>query len=81
MRKWSQQDLNQIQNILIALRKAKYEVQGEEILAFGQAVRWISMLHDEVSKELKPVMPSMTDVVAKATTVKQLPAPKNKKKK
>lgn len=79
MRKWSQQDLNQIQNILIALRKAKYEVQGEEILAFGQAVRWISMLHDEVKVSLQS---SKTEVIAKMTSP-PAPAPvkKGKKKK
>lgn len=54
MKKWSQQDLNQVRNIIVALKKAKYEVQGEEILAFGQAVRWISMLHDEIYAFLKP---------------------------
>lgn len=81
MRKWSQADLNQIQNILIALRKAKYEVQGEEILAFGQAVRWISMLHEEVSKDLKPALPSKTEVVAKLTEKKEEPKGKSKKKK
>lgn len=80
MKKWSQQDLNQIQNILIALRKAKYEVQGDEILAFGQAVRWISMLHDEVKNELNK-LPSKTELVAKATSVPQVPEKKNKKKK
>lgn len=77
MRKFNQQDLNQIKNILIALRKAKYEVQGEEILAFGQAVRWISGFHDEVEKELK-APPSVVETVAKATT---LPVEPSKQKK
>ncbi len=54
MRKWSQQDLNQIKNILVALNRADFKVQGQELLAFGQAVRWISVLHDEVVNSLKP---------------------------
>jgi hypothetical protein len=78
MKKWSQQDLNQIQNILIALRKAKYEVQGDEILAFGQAVHWISSLHSEVKNSLQ-TLPSKVEMVAKATEAK--PQEKKPKKK
>lgn len=78
MKKWLQQDLNQIRNILVALKKAKYEVQGEEILAFGQAVRWISMLHDEVANSLKP-LPSAGLVANPAQIKKEKPAKKGRK--
>lgn len=81
MKKWTQQDLNQIKNILIALKKAKYEVHGEEILAFGQAVRWISMLYNEVEEDLKPKLPSKTEVIAKLTDTPKSKQKSNKKKK
>lgn len=75
MKKWTQSDLNQAHNILVALKKAKYEVQGEEILAFGQAVRWISMLHDEIEASLKP---NPVEILAKTQT--KIKESKKKKK-
>ena len=74
MKKWNKSDLIQAGNILVALKKAKYEVQGEEILAFGQAVRWISILHDEIANDLKP---NPVEVLAK----NQSPVKEAKKKK
>lgn len=68
MEKWSQQDLAQIKNILVALNRAEYKLQGEEILAFGQAVRWISSLHDKVTQSLKPTPISPLNTIAKLTT-------------
>lgn len=82
MRKWSQQDINQIKNLLVALNRAEYKVQGQELLAFGQAVRWLSMLHEEANNALKPVLPSKTELIAKATEKKEdLKQPKKSKKK
>jgi hypothetical protein len=85
MRNWSQQDLNQIKNLLVALNRAEYKVQGQELLAFGQAVRWLSMIHDEATQALKPVLPSKTEAIAKLTeqpvkldSKKQVKKPKKK---
>lgn len=79
MRKLNQADLNQIKNLLVALNRAEYKAQGQELLAFGQAVRWLSLFHDEVNKEInEPV--SKTEVVAKLTEKKDQSKIKNKKK-
>ena len=80
MRKLTQQDLNQIKNLLVALNRAEYKAQGQELLAFGQAVRWLSMFHDEVTKDLSQ-LPSKTEVISKLTEKKEPVKSKSKKKK
>lgn len=49
-------DLHKIVNVMAALKKGKYEVEGEEILAFAQSFAWLSQLADKIKVEIeKPI--------------------------
>jgi len=54
--KWTPYDKNQVTNLVIALKKAKFEMTGMEIVAFADVFKWVSSLHDHIEQEalLKP---------------------------
>ena len=87
--KWTQYYKNQAVNLIVALKKAKFEMTGMEVVAFADVFRWVSGLHDYIEKELAPKPPievmntSVTPPVPEVT-VAPLPAEepvKNKSKK
>lgn len=49
---------------LTALRRGKYELQGDEVLAFSQAFNWLTELHDRVklALEVPPPAPAVAAV-------------------
>lgn len=55
--KWTQYDKNQAVNLIVALKKAKFEMTGMEVVAFADVFRWVSGLHDYIEKELAPKPP------------------------
>lgn len=50
--KWTSYDKSQVSNLIIALKKGKFEMSGMEILAFSDVFRWLSSLSDHIDKEL-----------------------------
>lgn len=49
---FSKQDLGQLENVMRALRSGTYTMQGIEILAFSDCMKWVSKLHKDMSDEL-----------------------------
>lgn len=47
-------DLIRATVVLTALRRGKYDMQGDEVLAFAQAFTWLTELHDRVKLSLEP---------------------------
>lgn len=39
---FNSQDLTHVENLLRALKKAKYELEGLEVLAMAETMRWVS---------------------------------------
>lgn len=51
-------DLHKVINVMAALKKGRYDVDGEEILAFAQSFAWISQLADKIKADIeKPLTP------------------------
>ena len=50
----SDTDLKRLKVILAALKKGKWELEGEEVLAFAQAFSWAAETHDKVMASLQP---------------------------
>lgn len=46
-------DLHKIVNVMAALKKGRYDVEGEEILAFAQSFAWLSQLADKIKTEIE----------------------------
>lgn len=45
-------DLKRLNVILSALKKGRWELEGEEVLAFAQAFSWAAETHDKITIEL-----------------------------
>lgn len=45
-------DLSRTSQLLAALKRAKFEVTGEEALAIYQVIAWASTLHDRIKSDL-----------------------------
>ena len=50
-------DLARLEQLLKALRRGKYELEGEEVLAFAQCFAWASTLHEAIKDSLTPKPP------------------------
>ncbi len=47
-------DLVRCDTVLKALRRGKYELEGEEVLAFAQAFGWLADHHEKIKAALAP---------------------------
>ena len=56
--KFEKKDLIQAENVAKALRKAKYDVNGDEVLALSQMFNWVGGLIIEIKKELEEQSPA-----------------------
>jgi len=52
--KYTKNDLINIQNLLKITRRGKYELDGEESIAFAHACTWLARLYQEIKKEVEP---------------------------
>lgn len=53
MIEFTKADLNKVINVMAALKRGKYEVDGEEVLAFAQSFAWLSQLADKIKTQLE----------------------------
>ncbi len=55
-------DLARAETVIKALKRGKYELEGEEVLAFAQAFAWISVVFDRIKADLEtPVVPPVVE--------------------
>jgi hypothetical protein len=48
-------DLARLETVMKALKRGKYELEGDEVLAFSQSFAWLSSLFDKIQADiLKP---------------------------
>lgn len=45
-------DLARLENVIKAVKRGKYELEGEEILAFAQSFAWLSALFDKIQSDI-----------------------------
>lgn len=45
-------DLARLENVIKALKRGKYELEGDEILAFAQSFAWLSSLFDKMQADI-----------------------------
>jgi hypothetical protein len=69
-------DLARLEQLLKALRRGKYDLEGEEVLAFAQCFHWAGALFDAMKESLAPKPPVVT-----APPPADKPQPKPKKPK
>jgi hypothetical protein len=48
-------DVTRLKVILAAMKKGKWELEGEEVLAFAQGFSWAAEMHEKIKKALEPV--------------------------
>lgn len=46
-------DLHKVINVMAALKRGKYEVDGEEVLALAQSFAWLSQFADKIKADLE----------------------------
>ena len=78
--KMSQGDKNQVDNLIRILAKADCKLQGLEILAAADAMRWLSALQGHYDNELKkfnqpspqpaPAIESKPQIIVESTPIK-----------
>lgn len=77
--KFEKKDLLHCNNLVMALKKAEYKLDGMEILAFAEMMKWVNYLHKTMTAEL-----SVPEPVTAPEPVQAQPAPqeptKTKKK-
>lgn len=69
-------DLSRCEGLLKALKRAKFDLEGEEVLAMGQTIVWASQLYSKMKEELDSPPLSVTD----PEPIKAPPPVKEKKK-
>ena len=79
--KFTKADLTQSGNLIKALRKGQFTLDGMEVLAFSDVMRWVSQLHkvieNQVIEDSKPPVvvsetkPPITDPVKKTRSKKE----------
>lgn len=61
--KFTPADLSHATNLITALKKAKFELEGLEVLALAEVMRWVGGLHKTIKEELEPPKPVGAAVV------------------
>lgn len=78
MLEFSEIDLARLDILMKALKRGKYELEGEEILAFGQAFVWVATTHERIKSHLIEMKNNVRDEL-KIESEKQEPQKKSKK--
>lgn len=68
---FDQKDLLQAENLMRVLKNGKWELQFEEVLAFGQMTHWLASLTLRIKDDLR----TQANIVSSAKPVKK---PKSK---
>jgi hypothetical protein len=53
MLEFTKVDLARAETVMKALKRGKYELEGDEVLAFAQAFAWISVVFDRIKADLE----------------------------
>jgi len=56
---FTKQDLVQCQNLIKALKKGAFTLEGMEVLALAQAMQWLGKLEGVIAVSVEPPMPAM----------------------
>jgi hypothetical protein len=66
-------DVTRIKVIISAMRKGKWELEGDEILAFAQGFAWASEMHERISLGLqqKPEEKQAPSIHVKSEPIKK----------
>jgi len=83
--KFEKRDVVQCENLIKAIKKAKFELDGMEVLAFADVMRWVNGLYNKIQAEVQlaeapkaPVVKELVPPIAEAP--KPAKAPRNSKK-
>lgn len=68
----SKVDLHRLENVARALKRGKYDLDGEEVLAFAQAMSWVGEMIGRVDKALKD-MQAASEVKSDAPQIPRKP--------
>ncbi len=68
---FEEKDLTQVKNLIKVLKQGKWELGGEEILAFQQLFSWAIGLHIKIDNDLK-IKKSELEAKAKLLDAKKL---------
>lgn len=57
-------DLARCDTVMKALKRGKYELEGEEVLAFAQAFAWLSFQFERMKTDIETPSPIPPETVA-----------------
>jgi len=60
MIEFTKTDLARMDTVMKALKRGKYELEGEEVLAFAQAFAWVSVTFDRIKSAMEAPPPVVT---------------------
>jgi hypothetical protein len=82
--KFDKNDLTQADNLIKALRKGKFELEGMEVLALAQAMGWLGRFAENIRQDLsKPaieVKPEKTPIQEPPASPAEVSSPTSMKK-
>lgn len=51
--RFEKRDVAQCENLIKAIKKAKFELDGMEVLAFAEVMRWVNGLYNKIQAEVQ----------------------------
>lgn len=72
-------DLQNASNLIKLITRAKFELQGIEVLGVAESMRWLSRLQSNIEKELSPSPESIKPVESPMKATQEPPKPSNLK--
>jgi hypothetical protein len=59
MAEFTKTDLARLETLMAVIKRGKYELSGEEILAVAQSCSWAAQLHERIKAELVAPEPAV----------------------
>lgn len=78
---FTKSDVIQAKNLLFAIKKGKYELDGEEVMAFGQMMTWLAKLITTIETNIVSTATSESAITFPLPTALPSPITKPKKEK
>lgn len=72
---FTKQDLAQCDNLIKALKKGTFQLEGMEVLALAQAMSWLSKLQGVIAASVEPKPAPMMVPKEVVSPVQEAPAP------
>lgn len=73
---FTKQDLAHIANLMKALGKGEFKLDGNEVLALGEVFRWVAKLHQSIAAEVQVAEQKAKEAAENADKMKVV-EPKN----